>query len=137
MGCDIHIVAQRKDHNGVYGDLCLDVFDYRSYSLFAFLAGIRNYSAIKPIAEPRGLPDGFNLDYDSETHNHSWLSIKELVEFDYEQELEDRRCAGGDTAPFGMGIKMTYREYLGNHFFEDLATLKANEADRIVFCFDN
>src|SRR5687768_8802356 len=106
MGCDIHIVAQRRNEAGewveVHGDFLEgpDPFDWRSYGMFAFLAGVRNYSDITPISEPRGLPGDFNLgEYEDGgdgfrwlgDHSFSWLSVDELLAVDYDQTIEDRR----------------------------------------------
>jgi hypothetical protein len=84
--------------------------------------------------------DGF--DY----HSASWLYVSELLEFDYDTPMEDRRVArqmpsgilnGGCTCEPGEGEKMTFREFLGPAFFDDLEKLKAEGADRVVFWFDN
>ena len=163
MGCDIHMMAQRQTEDGSYETIDFVPFDWRSYGMFAFLAGVRNYSGIVPIAEKRGLPedlirkkdpqdfyewssyhDDYEFGYD--THSHTWLSVKELAEYDYDQIIEDRRYSGIDkhghhsgacTCEPGEGQKMTAREFLGEQFFEDLERLKYEDADRIVFWFDN
>lgn len=67
MGTDIHGVFQR--HNGAaWEDIASKYQQNRHYQLFAALAGVRNGvgfagvptgEAIKPIAEPRGLPADF------------------------------------------------------------------------------
>lgn len=149
MGCDIHVVEQRKTEKGWERVDGLATFDWRSYGMFGFLANVRNYSAVPPISEPRGLPDDYtpdeqdDLDY---THSNSWLSILELLAFDYEQEIEDRRVTvqtgpnswnGGGTAEPGGGEKMTYREFLGEGFFESLEAAAKAGVDRIVFGFDS
>jgi hypothetical protein len=147
MGCDIHTVAQKKTAAG-WEDLDFRPFDWRSYGMFGFLAGVRNYSAVAPIAEKRGLPDDFDADrFDcSDYHSRSWLSVDELTAFDYDQKMEDRRVTrqvaegwydGGQTAEPGGGVTMTYREFLGESFFADLLELQDIGADRIVFAFDN
>lgn len=73
MGTDIHAVFQTRK-----GDLWQDVSSTweqdRHYALFAWLANVRNgfgfagvptHAAIKPIAEPRGLPADFEMDGES------------------------------------------------------------------------
>lgn len=146
MGCDIHLIAQRRE-----GDTWVRVdvaaFEDRTYGRFGFLAGVRNYSAVTPIAEPRGLPAGFTDDGDElGDHSFSWLTIAELSAFDYGQLMEDRRYTeqvspgywnGGATCEPGKGKTMTYREFLGDGYFEDLAELVAAGAERIVFGFDS
>lgn len=141
-----------KTNNGKYVGDETELLGDRNYGVFAFLAGVRNYGAIVPISKPRGLPKDVSSWVEEEAdrwasdgHSRSWLSIDELLNFDYEQMTEDRRCTrmkngvlnGGCTCDPGEGEKMTYREYLGESFFEDLAELKKEGVDRIVFWFDN
>ncbi|NTF18116.1 hypothetical protein G6L37_06835 [Agrobacterium rubi] len=160
MGCDIHLIAQRKarpDETGAaategsrgFIDVTGDFLDCRSYGLFGFLAGVRNYSGVAPISKPRGLPRDFHdgkhvfhdLDNDWGCHNHSWLSLEEMLEYDYDQEIEDRRVTrngdGGHTADPGEGKTMSLREFLGDWYFSELERMKEEGVDRIVFCFDN
>lgn len=148
MGCDIHSHAERKN-GSKYEELAEPApFDWRDYGMYAFLAGVRNYSAIPTLAAPRGLPDDLSPstreDYDHwdlDAHSASWLSLAELLAFNYDQSVEDRRVMrngnGGSTADVGGGTITTYREFLGSKFFEDLEKLKAAGADRVVFWFDN
>ena len=155
MGCDIHAFAERRTESGAYEFIELDdpPFDVRSYGLFAFLAGVRNYSDIQPLAEIRGCPDDASDyvkverdDWEYDGHSHSWLSIDELLAFDYDSFTEDRRvtqrmpggwidCAA--TADPGDGKQTTYRNFLGQWFFEELNRLKESKVDRVVFWFDN
>lgn len=151
MGCDIHCFAESKTESG-YKLILEDVFDLRCYEMFAFLAGVRNYSHVTPISRPRGIPDDASdkikghIDGDWTEHSFSWLSIEELDKFDYDQEFMDMR----DTAYFdgttstlysagsrAGGRKITIRDFLGDAFFEEIEKLKAAGADRIVFWFDN
>jgi len=148
MGCDIHAYAEKKNADGKYElvGMSNDFFAWRQYGLFAFLAGVRNYSAITPISEPRGIPDDLSEyvksayeDWGSDAHSASWLSSEELFKFDYQQLIEDRRCMrnnnGGSTCEEGEGIKQPLSEYLGKLYFDSIEELKA--ADRLVFWFDN
>jgi len=153
MGCDIHMYVEKKNGEGVYEYIkSVKPFNYRCYGMFAFLAGVRNYSAIKPIAEPRGLPNYLSKEVreifkeNDDYHSCSWLSVKELSEFDYDQLMEDRRenkpiatniFTGAHTVKVGEGKEMTYCEFLRESFFEDLEVLELIGADRIVFGFDN
>lgn len=156
MGCDIHIIYKTKIKD-VWKEVTVErtdgedaPFDYRSYGLFAFLAGVRNFSKIKPISEPRGLPEnwkpenreavGFQSDsyqdgYFDGLHSKSWLTIEELLNYDYDQEIEDMR--GCDQASGNMtGVKTSLRDFLGKNFFEELDILKQLCVDRIVFGFE-
>lgn len=157
MGCDIHTRAQKRNGDK-WEDLPFEPFDWRSYGMFGFLADVRNYSAVPPIAQPRGLPPdivrsnpNFYGEHDDDyngfgDHSFSWLSVEELLAFDYDQPLEDRRVTrqtapnlwdGGCTAEPGGGKMTTYREFLGESFFRDLDRLKEIGAERVVFGFDS
>ena len=147
MGCDIHCYAEKlQDGQWVYlrG---ITSFHVRHYGIFAFLAGVRNYSAITPISPTRWLPedvsDAVNEEHEigaSDAHSASWLSVAELLAVDYDQQVEDRRCTrggdGGCTCEPGQGELMTLREFLGPCFFASLKQLQDAGADRIVFWFD-
>ena len=93
MGCDIHSFAERlnKQTNkwekvgdafslDEYGktrfkkDKGDSPFDWRSYSVFAFLADVRNYDHCEPISYPKGLP-GITL-----KSSYQFNSSKKLVE---------------------------------------------------------
>lgn len=148
MGCDIHATAERRI-GGKWEEIPnLYPFDWRSYGMFAFLADVRNYSAIRPLAKPRGIPaDSPNYTGDDDGHHsHSWLSVEELISFDYDQPIEDRRVTvqvspnywnGGATAEPGGGKMTTFREFLGPAFFDELTKLLDAGAERVVFDFDS
>lgn len=192
MGCDIHSFAEKRNKEtnkwekvenaftlGSYdkermkkdkGDC---PFDWRSYSMFAFLAGVRNYDCCEPLSEPKGLPD--DSEYlnewkesdgwggettrkaeilDNDYHSYSHLTLKELMEFDYEKTFWNRRVIrttyredgsvsgsnGACLAEEGEGEIISYRNNLGEMFFTHLEELKSlGEPDdvRIVFWFDS
>lgn len=175
MGCDIHTALFKKEGNTNYKlDDVLSSYhpiNDRNYGVFGFLANVRNYSGIPSIAEQREFPPGvleqcytpyvetngevyptiFGLN-PCDLHSLTWVSLNELLEFDYDQEVEDRRCtipvnfpfgmyyAGGGTAEPGRGIKTTYREFLGQGYFKALADFETykNLGDFIlVMAFDN
>jgi hypothetical protein len=172
-----------KVFKGWNDELISAPFDWRSYGMFAFLANVRNYSHVPPLSKPKGLPEdsewlnspheyayevnpmsGEVIPYtERETnrrhiseydyHRHSFLTLKELTDFDYSQTFEDRRTsrttiiAGGGTvtngaalADQGKGEITTFRTFLGTGFFQDLAqlqTMGTPQNVRIVFWFDN
>lgn len=159
MGCDIHAFAERKvgdRYEVIKGEKFSDgegPFHWRSYGVFGFLAGVRNYSAIPPIAPDRGIPDDVSDEvaaqvagYGFDGHSHTWVAVDELSAFNYDAAFEDRRVTrqvgkgafdGGVTADAGGGSMTTFLEFLGEMFFDDLALLKKIGADRVVFFFDN
>lgn len=135
MGCDIHLADYQ------------DFFKNRDYSVFAFLAGVRNRDNIIPISPPRGLPEdlkcpefeyqgGFDVGQNHERdhmvslfgtddlHNISWLTTEELVNFNYARPINSRLC-------------INYKVYLGPWYFEELDRLVASGETRIVFGFDS
>lgn len=122
-------------------------FNYQSYAIASFIAGVRNYYALTPISDVRGLPDNESIEdiekvsrypwYIEDDCLNTWLLLKELLEFDYEQTFEDRRD-NGNTVEKGKGCIITYREHLGEFFFDELEALKKfgnPEYVRIVFAF--
>jgi hypothetical protein len=172
MGCDINSFAEVKRNNKwekVNDHFTLDdnnkkfynkekgdnPFYWRSYSTFAFLAGVRNYEHCEPISEPKGLPDDLSEevknnyeDLKCDTYSASYLTAKELLDFDYDKTLLDRRVTktkgnyanGAALEEEGEGRILTYRENLGEWFFkhlEELKTLGEPENVRIVFWFNN
>ena len=172
MGCDIHSYAEvRKDGKWeLVGDIFpADDFEHkyhkrdfmnapfrcRSYRLFGFLANVRNYSKVPFLSDHRNIPDDSSLHakYDNEWgydgHSASWLSLKEMLDFDYNQTFEDRRCTkqtspnvwdGAALADIGEGEMTTYKDFLPEEYFRSLDVLKTlgdPEDVRVVFWFDN
>lgn len=160
MGVYIHAYVEKKigsEWQSLYvnrkGGLInhpAQIWGTQGYTLYGWLADVRNDSAIQPISDRRGLPDDvsqevellFNKHY--ERFGDSWLSLGELLDFDYDVEFLDRRndCSSGlddVTLPEEKGRKITYREAFPKLFFDDLDMLKAfgDPKDiRIVFCFN-
>ena len=80
------------------------LYNSRNYDFFAMLAGVRNGSGFagvdtgegfNPISEPKGLPKDASVeveDYfdDSYLHSKSWLSLKELKDYDLQQTTTQR-----------------------------------------------
>lgn len=115
MGCDIHFFVERKVDGGwvscdkwerddgyvsvKYED---EFYGDRNYSLFAILANVRNGfgfagtptgTGFVPISQPRGIPEDVcpeirevYEDYGRHDHSHSWLTVRELLEYDWTQE---------------------------------------------------
>lgn len=124
MGCDIHTFAEvmmqgkwqkiEEDVFPEYADIkTSSPFNWRSYSMFAFLAGVRNYDHCVPISDPKGLPEDSeylnsyimpykdkeyspnsaipmktvlkNIYQNPYYHSLSYLTLEELLSFDYEK----------------------------------------------------
>lgn len=140
-------------------------FPAQSYALFGFLADVRNSNETAVLKQPCDLPEDAsaeavellapNIGPDDifgvyggvpskletvadrvhagrgESYDYSWLSLAEMLAFDYDLPVIDKR----ESAP----IVTTYREYLGEGYFEQLEALKrlgAPEDVRILFCFN-
>ena len=177
MGCDIHSFAEKKVNNkwekiGEHFSLGdwekqhykkekgENPFDWRSYSMFAFLADVRNYDHCEPVSKPKGLPNDVcdevkkeYEDWECDDHSASYLTLKELLEFDYDKVFWNRRISrttynenggsftnGAAIAEEREGTHVTYREKLGEFFFthlEELKELGNPDEVRVVFWFDN
>jgi hypothetical protein len=140
-------------------------FRDRNYGLFGFLADKRNFACCEPLAQPRGLPADCDLEGGCAVMNesnvvqdehvggvelrdgfnsHSWVLLRELVDFDYEKVFWNRRIKKGKdnaaTTQEGEGVYQTYRELLGPAFFETLQIMQGlGQPDhvRVVFCFSD
>jgi hypothetical protein len=134
-------------------------FDRISYPEFAFLADVRNDWGVPPISEPRGLPKDASAyvlyEYQDPcrrdqprggSHSASWLTIQELIDFNYEKTFEDRAPSYELNGQWYYEYKMieaadggrtkTYREFLGPYFLNLLHTLKLEGVERLIFWFD-
>lgn len=140
MGCDIHahveIKVDGKWHHYNHPDIG------RNYWLFARMANVRNDGSIKPIAEPRGLPEDitFTTKFDrkcwsSDGHSDSWLSAKEVAVLGPEMETEHKKYNSKDyyyyEKEFGYLFGNSWDIGLGNGHPKQL------QDARLVFWFDN
>ncbi len=168
MGCDIHSFAERKldgKWKRVEEPLFFEntePFGWRSYSVFSFLANVRNYSNCKPISEPKGLPEDSeylnepsdygnkdtkeDIERDGNYHSFSYITVEEFLAVDYDTVFRNLR--GTDDQQFSYdallisdkGEETSLREFLGQGFFVELDVLKSlgtPDEVRIVFYFDN
>lgn len=157
MGSDIHShVEVRRGGRWIYesGGTYADgegPFGWRNYGMFGFLADVRNYSHVPVIAKPRGLPEDVSPEtwakYAEDVpddHDASWLTVAELLAYDYDQIFWNRRITkdgnGAALAEEGEGEHVKLREFLGGPYFADLDSLArlGDPADvRVVFWFDS
>ena len=126
-------------------------FQTMGSSISAFIAGVRNHYHIPRNFEMRGVPidnidshenndkhmsSAFSLFYfDNTPYPHipdeaakTWTSLKELLDFNYDDIFEDRSDPNGhmrSTVEEGEGVKTTYREFLGESYFHDLKVLES------------
>lgn len=131
MGTNIHAFAERETEQGFDVIKSMRPFDDRNYGVFEFLADVGSCTNCGPISGPRGLPADASyrvreeyLSWGDDAHTPSWLTVDELMRFDYD-------------TPFDCDALDTYRDFLGEKFFDDLAALKAAGATRVVFWFDS
>ena len=83
----------------------------RNYNLFAILANVRNGvgfadcdtgDGFQPIDRPRGLPEDVSIDvremsdsWGSDGHSHSYLTVDELLKYDWTQVTQERGYVTG------------------------------------------
>ena len=90
MGCDIHThVEIKKKNKWIHIDEVPEEFEIRNYSTFSILAGVRSSFNVKPISEPKGIPEDVSKEtkesiewWNGDGHSHSYLTLKELDTFD-------------------------------------------------------
>lgn len=101
---DIESGAKQKESMERYGEMddyyapkrYVDwIWGGRNYNLFGVLAGVRS-SDVPQIDEPRGLPEDASPYVEKESnywgwdgHSHSYLTLRDIKEFDWEQGLTD------------------------------------------------
>lgn len=162
MGCDIHCFAEKRNKETGKWEIVRDrftldnydkeyynkekgdqPFNWRSYSMFAFLGGVRNYDRCEPLSHLRGLPKDVSYEIKGEheywfddAHSTSYLTSKELLDFDYDKS----KWSESETVEQYNKKHTTYRDMLSDMFFVHLNELKEigdPEDVRIVFWFDN
>jgi len=107
---------------------------------------MRSYWAEEPVKIETNFDD---IDNDYDYHSKSHLTLKELTDFNYEKKFWNRRVTkqtapncfnGAALAEEGEGKTVSYRENLGQDFFDVIEALKdlgKPEDVRVVFWFDN
>lgn len=161
MGCDIHHVIEAREPGGPWravwpdpveryddgtGDIRLPretpLSLWRNYTLFAALAGVRNYDDLVPIAKPRGMPEDatelfreLHATYGIDAHSCSWVTLGELEAYDWGQP---RRPVLTMTGAMQIG---TVGHWIGDgwpeRFSAELRRFGGPDDVRLVFFFDN
>ncbi len=83
----------------------------RNYELFSILADARNSFGLTPISKPRGIPkdiskelkDKLNAAYIDQDIKPSWVSLKELLDFDWDKKI--RLCGIVDEANYKIFVE--------------------------------
>lgn len=146
MGTDIHAHVEIlvDDDWLYYGKMTID----RNYTLFARLAGVRNYYSVESmITKPRGLPEDvtwttelMKCAWQGSEHNTTWITSQEYKEVsEWMHEQQDNPYAFG-----GLQHNRYPQLYLfGNGFYAfTLGRFKADypawlQDFRVIFWFDS
>jgi len=90
MGTDIHMIAEVRK-NGNWECVNTDMGISRNYRLFSILAGVRGDERVTPISPPKGYPADMSdsMDYMGLEHSASYLTLKELHEYDWSQPYKE------------------------------------------------
>ena len=111
--------------------------DNRDYAMFAVLADVRNDGSIKPIADPRGVPEDASAYYqhqasewEGDGHSHSWLTARELAAYPWQGAA--KALYEGEDEKHGDRF---------DYILEAISEIQKLATDpddvRIVFFFDN
>jgi len=147
-------------------------FGVRSYAVYGFLGDVQNTACCPVIASGRGLPNDSaylresandlwcekwsiadSIIEDGNNYGYSFVTVAELLAFDYEQQFENLRLgnvyksADGNVVRYsgnkqgkpGEGEVMSMREHLGEHYFDELNKLRQlgePENVRVIFWFN-
>ncbi|CQR51434.1 hypothetical protein [Paenibacillus riograndensis] len=70
------------------------IYDGRHYLLFEVLAGVRAAHDLKPVSNPKGLPEDISPEagesaesWGGDGHSHSWLTAAELLAYNWDQTI--------------------------------------------------
>lgn len=137
MGCNIHGFIETKEYPNSDTRQWWSVHEIpytRNYAFYAAIAGVRNYLEITPISEPRGIPHDASLmseatskEDGADGHTHSWLTYKEIKEYDWLQNIGDKMLI--DNIHTHFKSLMNEMRFLSGYYGE--------EGVRMVFWFDN
>lgn len=146
MGCDIHLHAEVKIDGEWHAYSAPHIL--RNYRLFARLAGVRSRDGIKPISDPRGLPEDASVvtkhhsdHWGIDGHSHSWISAEEIALLDDTREEWDYPPGKDSESWMRYGCSDLFGYFYGNSWSgwtkypEDRP--KGIEDVRFVFWFDN
>lgn len=165
MGCDIHAMIEKKTRYCEGGsDWWVNAGNPdidRNYSIFSVLANVRNYNNMPFISKPKGKPEdccgefsAWLEDWNGDAHSVSWLTLKELKEFNINQSYYDKRlilskkdgkinavCQDTNGTHLGEVGETTIFGVFGSNSWNELIlkmeAIGEPENVRLVFFFDN
>ena len=128
------------------------VYTGRSYDLFSILANVRNGygfggvdtgEGFVPISEPRGLPDDVSFevqrcadDWEADGHSHSYLTVQELMEYDWTQVTTKRGIVSAleyvEWSRWRKGEGLGPESYSGGVFGKDIKHVSVEEMAKVV-----
>jgi hypothetical protein len=164
MGCDIHFfVEKREGERWISADTWYEseyrfshvnapFYSGRNYYLFAILADVRNgfgFAGIKtgegfnPISPPRGMPDDACAEVQQEAdamgadgHSHSWLTLRELLEYDWTQTTELCGCINApeylEWSLWRRGQGLGPETYSGDVFGEGISKITEHDMNDLM-----
>lgn len=129
MGCDIHATFEKRV-DGIWTAV-KGPHVPENYALYSILANVRQdkHEPIVPICMPKGIPEGASSEYLrevhtlKESHSHSWLTLAELLTYDWSVGMEFQHGRG---IPDFVEITMA-----------EMKTLGRPDDIRMCFFFDN
>ncbi len=150
MGTDIHTTLERRNSNGEWELIESDIDFGRCYAFFGWLNDVRNYSDVPVFSGTKSdIPaDATKRSVDFHDYNHSacHVYVKDLMEFDYDAPVENRRVTrkmpngvinGGCTCAEGEGEQTTYREIFGQWVIDRIGEIWRSGAQRVIISFDS
>lgn len=159
MGCDIHVILEKKTdekynswervslyHVSPYTNRLeiVEPYNDRDYELFSLLAGVRGYH--EPLVSLRGVPENLSSEtemelawWDSEYHSLTWYDLNELYlyriiyqEKDYDKEEEEENRVYRAFINF-VNLIEAYLDFAQESTWGDIAPNKY----RVIIWFDS
>jgi hypothetical protein len=113
--------------------LATDWYSQRNYYAFAILANVR-HDHFNPISLPKGLPNDLSEDLKTKDclgeHSFSWLTVKEMIDFDWNQTVENTGIINWETFVERMekGITSEPESYCANVIGNNIKIISESDA---------
>ncbi len=123
-----------KNYDSNFNSINDRIYNGRNYALFTILAGVRTREPFMPISPRKGVSNDASYlfkswieEYGPDGHSASWLTLKELQDFNWDQEV---------VSHYGN----TYREASGNfqdtiEYMEEIRKERNLTSEDVRFCF--